>query len=355
MGKLPTKTVQGIVRKYINSHYFVELENGENISISYKRMHSQADMSSVMLGTRIPDNTHITLFKKDNDTFYPALGYYPPRKVVAKTLHITMGDPKKLLENIPLYTQSSLDIDSTIGLLMKKIQERKISIDDMKKAYTAMSSGLSEEEKVRQICSIAHISCSLPCEDDLTELKSSFYHGARSSITEHDKYGQLKAIGNEITAIANTLAMRYDGKKNKGQVIIGAKNEDDNTFTVHGVENEIAEFCPGFSLDRWLATVFNNVLLSYLKSPLLMQGIHLKWYNFDSHLIAVINIEYHGLPIVIHGLGLPYRSGSSMLIAQGQDMVEMIANAALRKQQDTTNNNIQMENVSENLDAAHTA
>lgn len=86
-----------------------------------------------------------------------------------------------------------------------------------------------------------------------------------------------------------------------------------------------------------------------------MQGIHLKWYNFDSHLIAVINIEYHGLPIVIHGLGLPYRSGSSMLIAQGQDMVEMIANAALRKQQDTTNNNIQMENVSENLDAAHTA
>ena len=48
------------------------------------------------------------------------------------------------------------------------------------------------------------------------------------------------------------------------------------------------------------------------------------WCNYNGNLILIIDINYHGDPIICKGGRLPYRCDSAKMIAEGVDLVNMV-------------------------------
>ena len=73
----------------------------------------------------------------------------------------------------------------------------------------------------------------------------------------------------------------------------------------------------------------NTLLVPFIKSytydnALLMSSLKYNWYNYNGDLILIIDINYHGDPIICKGGRLPYRCDSAKMIAEGVDLVNMV-------------------------------
>lgn len=309
------KKPNGTIKQFINNHYFVELDNGNNIIISYDVMHKNVDLSAMMIKGSIPPGTRMVFFMKDQDTAYPDAGTYPFKQQAVRPS--VEADTAKLMEGLLPYTMPALmDMKVFLRKVLSAVDEINPLV--LQEIFIIYLSERSDEEKQHQIRVLLNISERMADESECFERKGYALHTAGNNPDKVDgKNMQLREIADELVSFAN------DPTISKGGVLVGV--DDDGKPT--GLENEIAQAYPGMSRDQFQATVVTNVFNSYVKDASFMQSLRFDWRLMDGHLVVLISTNYIGLPITIGDSVMPYRSSNTKSIAKGSDMVRMIWNA----------------------------
>ena len=309
------KKPNGTIKQFVNNQYFVELDNGNNIIISYNVMHRNVDLSAMMINGSIPPGTRMVFYFKDQDTVYPDAGTYSLKQQPANTS--VEPDTAKLMEGLLPYTMPSL-MDMNTFLLKVVGAANDMSPLVLQEIFVICLSERSDEEKQRKIRLLLNMSERLVDESECFERKGFMLHTAGDNPDKVDgKNMQLREIADELISFAN------DQTISKGVVLVGV--DDDGKPT--GLEKELALAYPGMSRDQFQATVITNVFSSYVKDASFMQSLRFDWRSMDDHLVCLISTNYIGLPITIGDSVMPYRSSNTKSVAKGSDMVRMIWNA----------------------------
>lgn len=323
------KKPNGTIKQFINNQYFVELDNGTNIIISYEVMHKNVDLSAMMIDGCIPPGTRMVFYIKDQDTAYPDAGTYPLKKI--QMPQSVDNDVKKLLDGLLPYDLPAMSMNVFMLKLMNAIKD--VNPLTLQEIFVIYFSERSDEEKQRQIRTLLNMPETVAEESERFEKKGYILHTAGNNPDTVDgKNMQLREIAEELVSFAN------DPTVDKGIVLVGVDNDNKPT----GLENEIARAYPGMDRDQFQATVVSNVFASYVRDASFMQSLRFDWRNMDGHLVCLISTGYVGLPITIGNSMMPYRSSNTKSIARGNDMVRMIWNAgfaaAVRQMKDKGNN-----------------
>lgn len=327
------KKPNGTVKQFINSQYFIELDNGSHITISYETMHRNVDLSAIMINGIIPSGTRMVFYLKDQDTAYPDATVYP-----FKSQHINNSledDAKKLLDGLLPFSLPAMNMNVFMTTLLGVVKDANpLKIQEM---FSIYFSERSDEEKQRQIRSILNIPEKIAEESECFEKKGYMLHTAGNNPDTVDgKNMQLREIAEELVSFAN------DPTTCKGTVLVGVDEEDRPT----GLEYEIAKAYPGMDRDQFQATVVLNVFSSYIKDASFMQSLRFDWRQMEGHLVCLITTTYIGLPIIIGDGIMPYRSSNTKSVARGNDIVKMVWNAAIsnsvrqQKAENTEKNNL---------------
>lgn len=310
------KKPNGTVKQFINNQYFIELDNGSHITISYDTMHRNVDLSAIMINGIIPSGTRMVFYLKDQDTAYPDASVYPPKNQHPN--NSLEEDAKKLLDGLLPFSLPAMNMNAFMTTLLDVVKDANpMKIQEMFSIYL---SERSDEEKQRQIRSILNIPDKIAEESECFEKKGYMLHTAGSNPDTIDgKNMQLREIAEELVSFAN------DPTTGKGTVLVGVDEEGRPT----GLEMEIAREYPAMSRDQFQATVVLNVFNSYIKDASFMQSLRFDWRQMEGHLVCLITTTYIGLPIIIGDGFMPYRSSNTKSVARGNDIVKLIWNAAI--------------------------
>lgn len=311
------KKPNGTIRQFVNNQYFVELDNGTNIIISYDIMHRNVDLTALMIDGSIPSGTRMVFFIKDQDTAYPDAGTYPLKNQLSA--QTTDDSIKKLLDGLLPYNLPTMSMNVFIQKIMTYIND--INPLTIQEIFTIFYSDRSDEEKQQQISILLRIPEGLAEESNCFERKGYMLHTAGNNADYVDgKNMQLREIAEELVSFAN------DPTTDEGTVVIGV--DDDGNPT--GLEREIAQAYPNMDRDQFQATVITNVFSSYINDASFMQSLRFDWRQMEGHLLCLISTNYVGLPIIIGDGIMPYRSSNTKSIAKGNEMVKLIWNNAIK-------------------------
>lgn len=100
--------------------------------------------------------------------------------------------------------------------------------------------------------------------------------------------------------------------------IIGVKDNQE----ICGVENEFAEFNEQFNREKFTAMFLN--LYRQVASTNLMLQTQIEWYEIDEHLVAKMEVNYHGDIVLMNGVNLYVRKESGTHQLKGDDMLAFI-------------------------------
>lgn len=330
------KKPNGTVKQFINNQYFIELDGGSHITISYDTMHRNVDLSAIMINDVIPSGTRMVFYLKDQDTAYPDASVYP-----LKTPHTNNNaleeDAKRLLDGLLPFSLPAMNMNVFMTTLLEVIKDANpFKIQEI---FSIYYSERSDEEKQRQIRSILNIPEKIAEESECFEKKGYMLHTAGDNPDTVDgKNMQLREIAEELVSFAN------DPTTGKGTVLVGVDEDGRPT----GMELEIARAYPGMNRDQFQATVILNVFSSFIKDASFMQSLRFDWRQMEGHLVCLITTTYIGLPIIIGDGIMPYRCSNTKSVAKGNDIVKMIWNAAIaysvRQQKDVNTMQVDTDN-----------
>lgn len=241
--------------------------------------------------------------------YYPAHNWYSP-------------NPTKLAKERPtLLNNQILSKEDNVQLINLNTQE---AFDMLRTEFCENMSKFDVEacNEVLRVLSKGNIneSCALlrkilhkpifPQENEMIEYKSSFIHPA-NPINANDKTYQLREIIKVLVSFANS-------KAHKGTIIIGVKDNQE----ICGVENEFAEFNEQFNREKFTAMFLN--LYRQVASTNLMLQTQIEWYEIDEHLVAKMEVNYHGDIVLMNGVNLYVRKESGTHQLKGDDMLAFI-------------------------------
>lgn len=300
--------VQGVINNFQNDMYFVNVDN-TFVRIPHTVMHRFPNFSeSMMDGNHLKIGSTIILVKKDEKTYYPDHETYGVKscpEIKAKV------DGSYLLQYAKPYKQSN-----TLSSLVGKLSTSLMTLPEDTRTEVLMvlsNTNMTEEAKTEKLTSMVNFPLDF-VESQTLEKKSSLFH--YNSKTKDEK-AQVKEIVESIVAMCNCQEQK------PCQLIIGV---DDKTNKTCKLQDEIASQYPQMeTLDKFQSTFLVPFIKSYTyDNPLLMSSLQYNWYSYNGDLILIIDINYHGDPIICKDGRLPYRCGTSKMVAEGMDLVGMV-------------------------------
>lgn len=175
------------------------------------------------------------------------------------------------------------------------------------------ASNMTAEQKVEKLTSMIDFPLDFVESQTLEKKASLFYSPGNSK----DDRAQLKEIVESIVAMCNSEEQR------QCQLIVGVNDKTNKTCRL---QDEIASNYPQMAnLDQFQNTLLVPFIKSYTyDNVLLMSSLKYNWYSYNGDLILIIDINYHGDPIICKGGRLPYRCDSAKMVAEGVDLVNMV-------------------------------
>lgn len=300
--------VTGIITNFQNDMYSVAVDN-TNVHIPYGVMHKfPAFANSMMVDNHLKVGTNIIMAKKDDKTYYPDHETYGVRNNQEVK---TPVDGSYLLQFAKPFKQVS-NLNEMVG----KLNRILLTLPEDTRQEVLMllsSSDLNEEQKAEKLTTLVNLPLDFT-ESQTLEKKTSLFHYAGRS---YDDKAQVKEIVESIVAMCNCK------NQQPSQIIIGV---NDKTNQTNKLQDEIATFYPQMeTLDKFQSTFLVPFIKSYTyDNPMLMSSLKYNWHSYNGDLILIIDIDYHGDPIICKGGRLPYRCGTSKMVVEGMDLVNMV-------------------------------
>lgn len=300
--------VQGVINNFQNDMYFVSVDN-TFVRIPHAVMHKFPSFpESMMDGNHLKIGSTIVLVKKDERTYYPDHETYGVKNGPEVKTNV---DGSYLLQYAKPYKQSSNYQD-----LLRKMSSNLIALPEETRTEVLMvisNTNMTEEAKTEKLTSMVNLPLDF-VESQTLEKKSSLFH--YNGKTKDDK-AQVKEIVESIVAMCNCEEQK------PCKLIIGV---DDKTNKTCKLQDEIASQYPQMNtLDKFQSTFLVPFIKSYTyDNPLLMSSLQYNWCSYNGDLILIIDINYHGDPIICKDGRLPYRCGTSKMVAEGMDLVGMV-------------------------------
>ena len=175
------------------------------------------------------------------------------------------------------------------------------------------ASNMTEEQKIEKLTSMVDFPLDF-VESQTLEKKASLFYAPG---TPKDNNAQIKEIVESIVAMCNSEEQK------QCRLIVGVNDKTNKTCKL---QDEIATIYPQMTnLDQFQNTMLVPFIKSYTyDNAILMSSLKYNWYNYNGDLILIIDINYHGDPIICKGGRLPYRCDSAKMVAEGVDLVNMV-------------------------------
>ena len=298
----------GKVTKYYNNMYAIDVDD-KTIFIPYSVMHKfPAFPQSMMEEGHLKIGVNVTMVKKDEKTYYPDHETYG---VTNTQEHRQSIDGYYLLKDAKPYKQTN-----SLPELMTQFSTLMLSLPEDQRLETLnviAASNMTEEQKVEKLTSMVDFPLDF-VESQTLEKKASLFYSPGN--TKDDK-AQLKEIVESIVAMCNSEEQK------QCQLIVGVNDKTNKTCKL---QDEIATNYPQMgNLDQFQNTLLVPFIKSYTYgNVLLMSSLKYNWYSYNGDLILIIDINYHGDPIICKGGRLPYRCDSAKMVAEGADLVNMV-------------------------------
>lgn len=250
----------------------------------------------------------VIMVKKDEKTYYPDHETYGVNNNQEHKLNI---DGTYLLKDTKAYKQSNSlpELMAQLSTQLPSLQE-DLRLETLK-VISAIN--MTEEQKVEKLTSMVDFPLDF-VESQILEKKASLFYAPGNT---KDDRAQLKEIVESIVAMCNSEEQK------QCQLIVGVNDKTNKTCKL---QDEIASNYPQMAnLDQFQNTLLVPFIKSYTyDNALLMSSLKYNWYNYNGDLILIIDINYHGDPIICKGGRLPYRCDSAKMIAEGVDLVNMV-------------------------------
>lgn len=297
----------GTVTNYFNNMYTITVD-GKSIHMSFEVMHKfPAFPASMMEEGHLKTGVSITMVKKDERTYYPD----------HETYGIKNQDPKLNVDGSYLLKDAKpYKMTNNLTELMTKVNAILPSLPENQRMETLrilMSTDKTEEQKTIELTSLIELPLDFE-ESQTLEKKMSLFHTAGK---QKDDKAQLKEIVETIAAMCNCEEQK------QCQLVIGVNDKTNKTCKL---QDEIATNYPQMdTLDQFQNTFLVPFIKSYTyDNPMLMSSLKYNWYSYNGDLILIIDINYHGDPVICKGGRLPYRCDSAKMVAEGMDLVNMV-------------------------------
>ena len=297
----------GTVTNFFNNMYTISVD-GKSIHMPFEVMHKFPTFpTSMMEEGHLKTGVNVTMVKKDERTYYPDHETYGVNNQEPK-LNV---DGSYLLKDAKPYkqTNSFTELMTKLNVLLPSLPEEK----RMETLKVLMASDMTEEQKTEKLTTL--VSFPLEFEESQTlEKKMSLFYAPGNP---RDDKAQLKEIVESIVAMCNCEEQK------QCQLVIGVNDKTNKTCKL---QDEIATNYPQMdTLDQFQNTLLVPFIKSYTyDNPMLMSSLKYNWYSYNGDLILIIDINYHGDPIICKGGRLPYRCDSAKMVAEGMDLVNMV-------------------------------
>lgn len=297
----------GTVTNFFNNIYTITVDS-KSIHMPFEVMHKFPTFpTSMMEEGHLKMGVSITMVKKDERTYYPDHETYgvnnqEPKLNVDGTYLLKDAKPYRMTNNL---TELMTKVNAILPTLPENQRMETLKI--------LMSTDKTEEQKTTELTSLIAFPLDFE-ESDTLEKKMSLFHAA--SKTKDDK-AQLKEIVESIVSMCNCEEQK------PCQLVIGVNDKTNKTCKL---QDEIATNYPQMdTLDQFQNTLLVPFIKSYTyDNPMLMSSLKYNWYSYNGDLILIIDINYHGDPIICKGGRLPYRCDSAKMVAEGMDLVNMV-------------------------------
>ena len=298
----------GKVTNYYSNMYVIEVDD-KTIYIPFCVMHKfPAFPQSMMEDGHLKIGVTVIMVKKDEKTYYPDHETYGVNNNQEHKLNI---DGTYLLKDTKAYKQSNSlpELMAQLSTQLPSLQE-DLRLETLKVISTI---NMTEEQKVEKLTSMVDFPLDF-VESQTLEKKASLFYAPGNT---KDDRAQLKEIVESIVAMCNSEEQK------QCQLIVGVNDKTNKTCKL---QDEIASNYPQMAnLDQFQNTLLVPFIKSYTyDNALLMSSLKYNWYNYNGDLILIIDINYHGDPIICKGGRLPYRCDSAKMIAEGVDLVNMV-------------------------------
>lgn len=298
----------GKVTKYHSNMYAIEVDD-KTIFIPFSVMHKfPAFPQSMMEEDHLKIGVNVIMVKKDEKTYYPDHETYGVTNTQEHKLNV---DGTYLLKDAKPYKQTN-----SLPELMTQFNTLMFSLPEdqrLKTLNVIAASNMTAEQKVEKLTSMIDFPLDFVESQTLEKKASLFYSPGNSK----DDRAQLKEIVESIVAMCNSEEQR------QCQLIVGVNDKTNKTCRL---QDEIASNYPQMAnLDQFQNTLLVPFIKSYTyDNVLLMSSLKYNWYSYNGDLILIIDINYHGDPIICKGGRLPYRCDSAKMVAEGVDLVNMV-------------------------------
>lgn len=298
----------GKVTKYHSNMYVIEVDD-KTIFIPFSVMHKfPAFPQSMMEEGHLKIGVNVIMVKKDEKTYYPDHETYGVTNTQEHKLNV---DGTYLLKDAKPYKQTN-----SLPELMTQFNTLMFSLPEDQRLETLnviAASNMTAEQKVEKLTSMIDFPLDFVESQTLEKKASLFYSPGNSK----DDRAQLKEIVESIVAMCNSEEQK------QCQLIVGVNDKTNKTCRL---QDEIASNYPQMAnLDQFQNTLLVPFIKSYTyDNVLLMSSLKYNWYSYNGDLILIIDINYHGDPIICKGGRLPYRCDSAKMVAEGVDLVNMV-------------------------------
>lgn len=298
----------GKVTNYYSNMYVIEVDD-KIIYIPFSVMHKfPAFPQSMMEDGHLKIGVTVIMVKKDEKTYYPDHETYGVNNNQEHKLNI---DGTYLLKDAKPYKQTN-----SLSEMMAQFNTLILSLPENQRLETLniiAASNMTEEQKIEKLTSMVDFPLDF-VESQTLEKKASLFYAPG---TPKDSNAQIKEIVESIVAMCNSEEQK------PCRLIVGVNDKTNKTCKL---QDEIATIYPQMTnLDQFQNTMLVPFIKSYTyDNAILMSSLKYNWYNYNGDLILIIDINYHGDPIICKGGRLPYRCDSAKMVAEGVDLVNMV-------------------------------
>ena len=298
----------GKVTNYYNNIYTIQLED-KTLHIPFYVMHRYPAFPTAMMEEgHLRIGVSVTMVKKDEMTYYPDHETYGVTNTQEHKLKV---DGSYLLKDAKPYKQTN-----SLSEMMAQFNTLILSLPENQRLETLniiAASNMNEEQKIEKLTSMVDFPLDF-VESQTLEKKASLFYAPG---IPKDNNAQIKEIVESIVAMCNSEEQK------PCRLIVGVNDKTNKTCKL---QDEIATIYPQMTnLDQFQNTMLVPFIKSYTyDNAILMSSLKYNWYNYNGDLILIIDINYHGDPIICKGGRLPYRCDSAKMVAEGVDLVNMV-------------------------------
>ena len=305
----------GIVLSHNETIYQMRLEEGVTEQIPVKTMHF-VNYPETMTDEQgfLKPGARIILYERisnngDRKLLYPDHGTYRVAEATA-----TERNPERQ-PNVPLFknlVERDFNAPQDLERLLVAYMNRKNdSTEDIHRRVVATIIRNDRVETCNLLRGILRESI-FPQEDAFNEYKASFLKSPIPCADEQEQRKmQFKNIIKELLAFANS--------GHQGTLLVGVTDNGD----VCGIENEITEFHPAFTIEKF-ESMFRNVV-KQLTNTAFLCSLDIQWEKIDEHIICRIQVPaWQGDVLFLNGVELYVRTGASVHQLKGNDLIDFI-------------------------------